>query len=95
MPVPRASFHEYDALIDAGAGHFSFCYEFEDPEVFARICPGKASTVGQQEFFEAIEHTAKKLGRGGLHLPADDRERHGIRSASRSRRDEGSLRLPR
>ena len=64
MPVPRASFHEYDALIDAGADHFSFCYEFEDPEVFARICPGKASTVGQQGFFEAMEYTAKKLGRG-------------------------------
>ena len=64
MPVPRRMFHEYDALIEAGTDHFSFCYEFEDPEVFARICPGKEETLGQQAFFEAMEYTAKKLGRG-------------------------------
>jgi hypothetical protein len=57
-------YREYDALIDAGADHFSFCYEFEDPEVFARLCPGKEETVGQAGFFEAMEYTAKKLGRG-------------------------------
>ncbi|HSY50107.1 MAG TPA: radical SAM protein [Thermoanaerobaculia bacterium] len=64
VPVPRAQFQEYDDLIEAGTDHFSFCYEFEDPEVFARICPGKAQTVGQHAFFEAMEYTAKKLGRG-------------------------------
>ena len=64
IPVRRESFHEYDALIDAGTDHFSFCYEFEDPEVFARICPGKARTIGQRAFFEAMEYTAKKLGAG-------------------------------
>lgn len=64
MPVPRRMFHEYDALIDAGADHFSFCYEFEDPEFFARLCPGKAATLGQSGFFEAMEYTAKTLGRG-------------------------------
>jgi len=64
VPVPRASFYEYDTLIDAGTDHFSFCYEFEDPEVFAAICPGKARTVGQFAFFDAMEYTSKKLGRG-------------------------------
>lgn len=64
MPVPRRMFSEYDALIDAGVDHFSFCYEFEDPEWFARICPGKAETHGQEAFFDAMEYTAKKLGRG-------------------------------
>jgi hypothetical protein len=64
MPVPKRMFSEYDALIDAGVDHFSFCYEFEDPEWFARICPGKAATHGQQAFFDAMEYTAKKLGRG-------------------------------
>jgi solute carrier family 13 (sodium-dependent dicarboxylate transporter), member 2/3/5 len=64
FPVPKAQFHEYDALIHAGADHFSFCYEFEDPEVFARLCPGKAETVGQAGFFEAMEYTARKLGPG-------------------------------
>jgi hypothetical protein len=64
MPVPRRMFHEYDALIDAGADHFSFCYEFEDAEVFARLCPGKAETLGQSGFFEAMEYASKKLGKG-------------------------------
>jgi solute carrier family 13 (sodium-dependent dicarboxylate transporter), member 2/3/5 len=64
MPVPRRMFHEYDELIEAGADHFSFCYEFEDPDVFATICPGKAETLGQHAFFEAMEYTASTLGRG-------------------------------
>jgi sodium-dependent dicarboxylate transporter 2/3/5 len=64
VPVPRENFSEYDDLIEAGTDHFSFCYEFEDPEVFARICPGKAQTVGQQGFFEAMEYTSKRLGKG-------------------------------
>src|SRR6476659_8925396 len=50
MPVPRRMFHEYDALVDAGTDHFSFCYEFEDPEVFAMVCPGKAETVASRPF---------------------------------------------
>lgn len=64
MPVPRRKFAEYDALIAAGADHFSFCYEFEDPEVFRRLCPGKAETLGQEGFFEAMNYTAGRLGRG-------------------------------
>ena len=64
MPVPRRSFGEYDALIAAGADHFSFCYEFEDPGYFEKLCPGKAATLGQSAFFEAMEYTAEKLGRG-------------------------------
>lgn len=64
VPVPKRRFGEYDDLIEAGADHFSFCYEFEDAEWFARLCPGKAETVGQTAFFDAMEYTAKKLGRG-------------------------------
>ncbi len=64
MPVPSRRFAEYDDLIVAGADHFSFCYEFEDPEYFALLCPGKAQTLGQRGFFDAMEYTAKKLGRG-------------------------------
>lgn len=64
VPVPRASFHEYDELIEAGTDHFSFCYEFEDPAVFEEICPGKAKSVGQHAFFNAMEYTARKLGKG-------------------------------
>ena len=64
MPVPSRMFHEYDTLMEAGADHFSFCYEFEDPEVFAAICPGKAQTLGQPAFFEAMEYASSRLGRG-------------------------------
>ncbi len=64
VPVPWECFDEYDRVIDAGADHFSFCVELEDPEVFARICPGKAATVGQKAFYDALEYTAKKLGPG-------------------------------
>jgi hypothetical protein len=63
-PVPRHKFSEYDALLEAGTDHFSFCYEFEDPEIFAKLCPGKAQTLGQRAFFEAMSYTAKKLGPG-------------------------------
>ena len=64
VPVPKKMYHEYDDLIEAGVDHFSFCYEFEDPEVFARICPGKAQTLGQKAFFDAMEYTSKRLGAG-------------------------------
>jgi hypothetical protein len=63
-PVPRRIFSEYDALIEAGTDHFSFCYELEDPQWFERICPGKAATLGQEGFFEAMDYTSKRLGRG-------------------------------
>ncbi len=63
-PVPKNKYHEYDALIDAGTDHFSFCYEFEDPEYFERLCPGKAGTLGQKGFFDGMEYAAKKLGPG-------------------------------
>ena len=64
VPVPWHEFHAYDVLIEAGTDHFSFCYEFENPEIFAEICPGKARTIGQRAFFDAMEYTARKLGRG-------------------------------
>lgn len=64
VPVAKERFEMYDRLIDAGTDHFSFCYEFEDPEVFARLCPGKEKTLGQKAFFDGMEYTAKKLGKG-------------------------------
>lgn len=63
-PVPKHRLDEYDRLIEEGADHFSFCYEFEEPEYFEKYCPGKAKTLGQRAFFDAMEYTAKKLGKG-------------------------------
>ena len=62
--MPTLDLWKYDRLIDLGADHFSFCYEFHNPEYFARFLPGKERLVGQRTFFRALEYTAKKLGKG-------------------------------
>lgn len=62
--LPERDLDRYDRLVDAGADHFSFCYEFHDPETFARLCPGKARDLGQRAFFDALEYTARRLGKG-------------------------------
>jgi hypothetical protein len=62
--TPARDLWKYDRLIDLGADHFSFCYEFQNPEYFARYCPGKAKYIGQEAFFRALEYTTKKLGKG-------------------------------
>jgi hypothetical protein len=62
--TPTQELWKYDRLIDLGADHFSFCYEFHNPEYFERFCPGKARYIGQATFFRALEYTAKRLGKG-------------------------------
>lgn len=62
--TPTLDFDRYRSLRDAGADHLSFCYEFQDPGVFERWCPGKARTIGQSTYFRALEHCAKVFGRG-------------------------------
>lgn len=65
-PVLKRDFWKYDWLIDLGTNHFSFCYEFHNPEYFERYCPGKCGSLGQRAFFEAMEYTADKLGKGAV-----------------------------
>jgi hypothetical protein len=65
-PVLEHDFWKYDWLIDLGADHFSFCYEFHNPEYFERYCPGKCATLGQRAFFAAMEYTADRLGKGAV-----------------------------
>jgi hypothetical protein len=62
--VPSKNLWKYDWLIDLGADHFSFCYEFHNPEYFARLLPGKQRLVGQDAFFRAMEYCVKKMGKG-------------------------------
>jgi len=62
--VPARELWRYDWLIDLGVDHFSFCFEFYDPEWFRRICPGKDRTLGQTAFFRAMEYTSRKMGKG-------------------------------
>jgi len=61
---PQLDLSKYDELIDAGADHFSFCYEFHNPKVFQEICPGKDKHLGQKAFFDAMEYTTEKMGKG-------------------------------
>lgn len=62
--VPSPNLWKYDWMVDLGANHFSFCYEFHNPEFFERYLPGKARLVGQETFFKAMEYCVRKLGKG-------------------------------
>jgi len=64
--APERSFERYDAVIDAGVDHLSFCLELIDPDWFARICPGKARVHGQRLFIDAMAYCAKRLPRGAV-----------------------------
>ncbi|MEW6238654.1 MAG: radical SAM protein [Candidatus Omnitrophota bacterium] len=62
--IPSKDLWKYDWVIDCGADHFSFCYELHNPEYFAKYLPGKERLIGQKTFFNALEYTARKLGKG-------------------------------
>ncbi len=62
--TPSPNFWKYDWLVDCGTDHLSFCYEFHNPKFFADLLPGKERMIGQRTFFDAIEYTAKKMGKG-------------------------------
>jgi hypothetical protein len=64
--APERDFTRYDALIDAGVDHLSFCLEFMDPDWFARMCPGKARVHGQQLFLDAIAYCSARMPRGAV-----------------------------
>jgi hypothetical protein len=64
--TPERNFSRYDRLIEMGVDHLSFCVELLDPEWFARVCPGKARTLGQALFFDAMEYCATRLPRGAV-----------------------------
>ncbi|MCB9833734.1 MAG: hypothetical protein H6807_14830 [Planctomycetes bacterium] len=64
VPVTAERHWQYDLLMDLGADHFSFCYEFHNPEFFARYLPGKEETVGQGAFFASLEYCQGKLPKG-------------------------------
>jgi hypothetical protein len=64
--TPERDFARYDRLIDLGVDHFSFCPEFVDPAWFAKICPGKARSIGQALFFDAMAYCAARMPRGAV-----------------------------
>jgi hypothetical protein len=64
--APERDFTRYDRLINLGVDHFSFCMELMDPDWFSRICPGKSRSLGQQLFFDAMEHCVSRQPRGAV-----------------------------
>jgi hypothetical protein len=64
--TPEADLTRYDRLMKLGVDHISVCLEFFDPEWFARICPGKARTLGQKLFFRTLEYCAERMPRGSV-----------------------------
>jgi hypothetical protein len=64
--TPERQLVRYDRLIAMGVDHFSFCVELLDPEWFAKVCPGKARTLGQELFFVAMEYCAARMPRGAV-----------------------------
>ncbi len=64
--TPERTLSRYDRLIDLGVDHFSFCVELIDPEWFAKVCPGKARSIGQHLFFDLIEYCASRMPRGAV-----------------------------
>ena len=64
--TPERVLSRYDRLIAAGVDHFSFCMELMDPAWFARVCPGKARSLGHNLFFEAMTYCASRLPRGAV-----------------------------
>lgn len=64
--APERVMSRYDRLIAAGADHFSFCMELMDPAWFAKVCPGKARTLGHELFFDAMRYCASRLPRGAV-----------------------------
>ncbi|RJP26364.1 MAG: hypothetical protein C4527_15440 [Candidatus Omnitrophota bacterium] len=62
--IPSQELWKYDWLIDCGVDHFSFCYELHNPDEFAKYLPGKQRMITQQAFFDAMEYTSRKMGKG-------------------------------
>ncbi|MGE5177588.1 MAG: radical SAM protein [Bacteroidota bacterium] len=64
--MPSKDLSQYDRLVELGVDHFSFCYEFQNPDYFARYLPGKERWFGQKAFFDSMEHCARLLGKGAV-----------------------------
>lgn len=62
--TPTRHLWKYDWLRDLGVDHLSFCYEFRNPEWFARLLPGKQKVFGPDAFRRAMEYAARLYGPG-------------------------------
>ena len=63
--IPAAE-DAYLPLLRAGVDHFSFCYEFHNPQFFSHYLPGKSRYIGQEKFFRAMEYVAARMPKGSV-----------------------------
>ena len=63
---PQDDVSAYEALHKLGVDHLSFCVEFGDPDWFARLCPGKATTIGHDAYFDAMAWCARRFRPGAV-----------------------------
>ena len=92
--IPTLDLWKYDRLIDLGADHFSFCYEFHNPEYFARFLPGKQGLVGQHNVLPRARIHGKKAGQGIVLGRDHCRRRAARRHATRHRLHHRHRRVP-
>ena len=62
--TPSRHLWKYRWLRDLGVDHLSFCFEFRNPEWFARLLPGKQKVFGQRAFLDTMAETARLFGPG-------------------------------
>ena len=62
--IPERELSLYDQAIDLGVDHFSFCFEFYNPDYFCRYLPGKTEVLGLDVFLKAMEYCSRRMGRG-------------------------------
>jgi hypothetical protein len=55
---PHPDLRWYGRLRAMGVNRVSFCFEIFDPEIFQRVCPGKARVYGLDHYLAAVEHCA-------------------------------------
>jgi hypothetical protein len=62
--IPEGDLSLYDEALALGVDHFSFCFEFYNPEYFRHYLPGKTEVLGREVFFRAMEYCSRKMGKG-------------------------------
>jgi hypothetical protein len=62
--TPERDISLYDEALALGVDHFSFCFEFYNPEYFRHYLPGKEEVLGREVFFRAMEYCSRKMGKG-------------------------------
>jgi len=70
-PAPPSDESYIDMVLEAGADHLGYCYEIYDPDIYAKLCPGKFKYidkgVAHQHYDRMLKYAVKMIGRGNIH----------------------------